>query len=157
MSDVNTIDEIDVEQYHEVKEIIEKCYVKNKHIHLELKKPSKDTIIVTIKHNYTAFRKEIERLLKEKSVEDKDAKNILLVIDNNHKIIYKDNYLQNIKQQDTDFMDKDSESDPSDPSDPQEIKNITVSECIRQNSGTVKVIGSIMSVSEPYKVIIQDF
>ena len=74
MSEIDNIDVISIEQYSEVKEIIEKCYIKNKNIYIELKKPSKDTVIVTIKHNYTEFRKEISRLLKEKNVEEERCK-----------------------------------------------------------------------------------
>ncbi len=106
MNNQSNIDIIDIKPYPEVREIVERCYVKNKHIYIELKKP-KDIVIATIKGEYTTFRKEIERLLKQKGVDDKDANKILQVVDNSYKIIYKDN-VQNNEQQNIHPINKDS-------------------------------------------------
>ena len=147
---------LDLELYPELKGIVEKPFVRNKDFHIQLKKPVAK-IIVTIKSDYTAFRKEIERLLREKGVEIDDRKNILNFIDCSHDIIYKDTLDDFPVQGDS---KNDFESDPSDPSDPpkqkdtqEKTKIVNISECLKKHSGPVTVSGNIVGLSEPFKMI----
>jgi hypothetical protein len=65
MSYNNLANVIDIELSPDTKEIVSRVYKKNKNLYILLNEP-KNTIIVTIKPDYTSFRKEIGKLLKEK-------------------------------------------------------------------------------------------
>ena len=91
----NSVEYIDIGLFPNLKDIVEKCFKNDKNLHIELKKPTIAKIIATIKPEYTSFRKEIERLLKEKSVEKADTKNILHMVDESDRIIYKDSNMPN--------------------------------------------------------------
>jgi hypothetical protein len=90
LTNSNGVDIIDIESYPNLVDIVEKCYIVGKNLYIELKKPKKDKIIATIKSEYTVFRKEIGKLLKEKSVAKDDSIKILDMIDNSTDVIYKD-------------------------------------------------------------------
>ena len=99
------------------------------------------------KREYTSFRKEIERLLKEKSVEKEDTKNILHMVDESDKIIYKDSEITN-KVEESDQSDQSDQSDHK-----KETKIVNVSECIKLHSERVQVTGNIVGISEPFKMV----
>ncbi len=152
----NSIDNINIGLYPNIIDIVDKCYISGKSLYIELKKDKKDIIIVTIKTDYTSFRKEIEKLLKEKHVEKEKIKDILCMVDNSHEIIYKDisttNTSTTVVVNDSDNK---SESDQSDLSDQEIIETVNVSQCLKLNSGKVQVPGNIVGISEPYKVVYQ--
>lgn len=140
----NPVEYIDIGVFPNLKDIVGTCFINGKNMHIELKKPSNTKIIATIKHEYTSFRKEIGRLLKEKNVEKEDTKNILHMVDYNHHIIYKD----------TEITNKVDESDQSDQSDQKtETKIVNVSECIKLHSERVQVTGNIVGITEPFKMV----
>jgi len=145
-----------VDKYPEVSDVLEKYYVKSNTIHLELKKPNIDKIHVTIVNDYTKLRRQIENLLKEKGVDVNDRRRILKIVDINDHLIYpvpksiaSDQRINfNEAQQSETYL-----SDSSDLSDPQDIETLTVSECIKRNSGKVKVGGNIISLSQSIKMV----
>src|SRR5215212_1546313 len=113
-------DNIDLELYPNVRDVVESAYKEGKNLYIELKKPTNAKIIATIKPDYSSFRKEIERRLKGEGVEKEDAKNILHMVDFSHDIIYKDTNVTN------DSAEK-GESDQSDHNN-KETKFVNVSE-----------------------------
>ncbi len=134
---------IDLLPYPDVGDIVDRAYLDGINLHIELKKPYNTKIIATTRKEYTAFRKEIERLLKEKNVGKEDSKKILHMVDGNHAVIYKD----------SDIATK-LESDHSDHSDHQkETKIVNVSECIKLHSERVQVTGNIVGITEPLKMV----
>lgn len=132
-----------------VQEIVDRAYVNKNLIHIDLKKPRADKVVATIKDNYTAFRRDLEKMLKEKEVNEEDRRKVLGFVDSNHEIIYPETPT---KKNGTDRKDGD-ESDLSDQDDGKEIEKVTISECIKLDSGKVQVKGDIVALSEPFKVI----
>lgn len=154
----DNIETIDTSEYTELADTVEKIYKKRKNLYIELIKPKKEIIIATIKSDFTAFRKEIERLLKEKGVDKEDAKDILHIVDNNHTIIYNDE-VSSLTANSNDLYNKNMSPDASDPSDPSdqpectEIKVVNVSECIKLHAGEIQVTGNIVGITEPFKMV----
>lgn len=139
MNNSNFIENIDIGQHP----LVEKFYKSGKDLCIELKNPTNAKIIATIKSEYTPFRKEIERLLKEKGLDKAVTKDILHMVDNSHDIIYKDTTITNK-----------AEPDHSDHSDHQkETKIVNVSECIKLHSERAQVIGNIVGITEPFKMV----
>jgi phosphotransferase system HPr-like phosphotransfer protein len=117
---------IDFSSYPNLKDVVEESFINGKNFHIRLKKPTNAKIIVTIKQEYSPFRKEIENRLKEKEVDKQDIKNILGLVDNSHEVIYKDaavatNTIAN------DLKKENPESDQSDQSDPRKKEIVSVS------------------------------
>lgn len=148
---------IDITPYLYANDIVETAFIEDGHLHLYLKL-NKAKIIVTIISKHSTFRKEIERLLKEKDVGKEDSRKILTLVDEIHSIIHKDPWDPKLEQTVTNT--KESESDLSDLSDQpkisdaeDQIKSVTISECLKLHSGKVQVIGNIVGVSEPYQMV----
>jgi len=150
----NNIESIDITPYLGLADTVDRIYISGKNLCIELKNPKKDTIIVTIRNDFTPFRKEIERLLKEKGVKKEDSRDILNIVDNNYTIIYKDNAISMPNEfNDSNNKDASDQSDQSDQSDNKEVMTVNISRCIKLDSGRVKVTGNIVGISEPYKVV----
>ena len=155
-----SIEDIDIKSDPSIAEIIEKCYIAGRNLCIKLKKPKEAKVVATIKDDYTLFRKEIEKLLKEKQVSKEDTRIILNLIDDNHTVIYKDdndndfdandeyNNADNKKEKITSI-----ESDLSDPSDLKDLEIIKVSDCLKLHRGKVKVKGNIEGISESYDLV----
>jgi DNA replicative helicase MCM subunit Mcm2 (Cdc46/Mcm family) len=131
-----------------VEEIIHRCYIRKNRILIDLKNPNADKVVATIRDDYTAFRSGLKNLLKEKGVDEEGRRKVINFVDINHEIIYrdpstKDNYPDG----------KDAKADLSDQPECNETKKLTISECIKLDSGKVQVIGDIVAISEPFKAI----
>ena len=147
MTSKDPIETIDFETHPHLKDVVEKFYINGKNLHIQLKKPTNNKVIVTIKPEYTPFRNQIERLLKDKGVDKEDAKNILQLVDDSHEVIYKDTTIAN-------NSGGKEESDQSDQSDHnKETKVVNVSECIKLHSDKVQVTGNIVGISEAFKMV----
>ena len=151
MTNNGQIRNIDIGDFSNLAEVIGKCFINGNNLFIQLKKPKEDTIIVTIKQEYTAFRKEIDKLLKEKEVDKEDAKKILFLVDNSHESIYLDNTYS------TNNGAKISKSDQPDLSDSPDLNKktiiVNVSECLKLHYGRVEVSGNIVGMSERFKMI----
>ncbi len=149
------VESIDITPYPDLADTVERIYKRGKNLYIELKKPRRATIIATIKNDFTPFRKEIERLLKEKGVDKEDTKDILNLVDDNHAVFYKDQSAA--IQNDYNNLDKKDAtpiaSDLSDLSDAQEKKIVNVSECLKLHKGEVKAAGNIVGITEPFKMV----
>ena len=151
-------EDIDLSLYPDIADTVEKVYINGKNLYIKLKKPKVSTVIVTIKTEYSLFRKEIERLLKEKEVDKEDTKDILNLVDNNHQSIYRDDYAIGPTNEVNNISNKKDvksiESDHSDHSDPEkDIQSVNVSQCLKLHSGKVQLTGNIVGISYPVKVI----
>jgi replicative DNA helicase Mcm len=150
---------IDLNLYPDLADVVEKVYIDDKNLYIKLKKPKEDFIIATIKDDYTLFRKEIERLLKEKRVDKEDTINILAIIDISHEIIYKDDTIIRSDEEYNDSNTKDTNSlktdlsDPPDLSDTKDIQIVNVSQCLKLHSGKVQLTGNIVGISDPIKLV----
>lgn len=157
MSDNNLTNVIDIKLSPDIEKIISRVYKKNKNLNILLYEP-KCTVIATIKQDYTAFRKELGKLLKEKKVHDEDSKRILNLIDDNSELLYTendDNSIAKIKNSEENASnDKVAlQNDLNDLNDHIEIKNVNVLDCLRLDSGNARVTGRLVGRSEPYKVV----
>ncbi len=158
MANDNSSENIDIEKYPDIMDIIEKCYIIGNNFFLKLKKPKESKIIVTIKTDYTSFRNQIEKLLREKGIKKEDIKNILNMVDDSNEIIYKDTITAaDFTDIDNDFENKALESDLSDLSDLQkeekDLEVVNVSDCLKLYRGKVKVKGNIEGISESYDIV----
>lgn len=144
---------IEIPVPNELDNILEESYMMGKNIYLIFKDPGK-VVIATIKQQHSTFRKEIGVLLKNKSVNTEDINRILNFIDRSHDIIYPNiNNINRDQKKLQDITGKTDTSDLSDPSDKENIEIISISECIKLDSGEVKTRGIISSISEPFKMI----
>ncbi len=153
----NKIVHIDLVNFPHVNGIIRKAFIKDKNFHLALESPN-TTVIATIRPNYSSFRMEIEKILKEKDSDKGNNKKILNFVDAIEDKLSPDPNAEILTKTDDSKMGKGSESDISDISDTsysvvQVVKTVNVSECIKLDKGRVQVKGSIFGLSEPYKVI----
>src|SRR4029078_8930502 len=133
---------IEITSYVYAKDVVETAFIENGHLHLYLK-VNNAKIIVTIRSKHSTLRKEIERLLKEKEIDKEGSRKTLTLIDEIHYILYKDPNDIGVERATTNI--KEIESDQSDSSklldDQNEIKNVTISECLKLHSGKVQVMG----------------
>jgi DNA replicative helicase MCM subunit Mcm2 (Cdc46/Mcm family) len=149
------VESIDITPYPDLADTVERIYIRGKNLYIELKKPRKDIIIVTIHFKFTPFIKEIGRRLKEKGVDKEDAKDILNLIENNNAVIYKDHSAA-ISNDYNDLDKRDvipNGSDASNASDVQEKKIVNVSECLKLHRDEVKATGNIVGITEPFKMV----
>ena len=153
MTSSHIIQYINLEQFPDILDIIEKCYVRLNVLHIEIKKPIADKVHVTIQPNYTRFRYQVERLLKEKGLSNEERIHVLRMVDNSHDLIFPESTSQTNQDNNNNHEASDQlQSDRSDTSDDQKL-DVTVSECIKLNSGKVKVEGNIISLSQPFKMV----
>jgi hypothetical protein len=160
MTSNNSIENIEIGIYPDINDIIEKCYMIGNNFFLKLKKPKESKIIVTIKTDYTSFRNQIEKLLKEKGIEKDNIKNILSMVDNSNEIIYKDTITAaGFTDVDNDFENKALESDLSDLSDLQkeekDLEVVNVSDCLKLYRGKVKVKGTLKEYQNPMTLFLK--
>lgn len=148
---------IDIAPYLYATDLIETAFIEDGHLHLHLKF-NQAKIIATIFSKHSTFRKQIEKLLKEKEFAKEDSRKILTFVDEIHSILHKDP--QEAKPERNPINTKEDESDQSDQSDQtkmseveDQIKNVTISECLKLHSGKVQVMGNIVAVSEPYQMV----
>jgi hypothetical protein len=87
MSDHNLANVIDLVLDLDLKEIVLRIYKQDKNLYISLN-DLKNIITATNKSEYTTFRKEIGKLLKEKKVHDEYSKRILNLIEDNGKLLY---------------------------------------------------------------------
>jgi DNA replicative helicase MCM subunit Mcm2 (Cdc46/Mcm family) len=138
----------------EVNDLVELSYVKGSNLYIHLKKPTIGIVIATIMPQFSSFRKEIERQLKDKDVNKQDIKKIINLIMLNHNIIYVDynSDLTNDTNESNSSCANPIQADQSDLTD-QQPKKVNVAECIHLHSGKVQVKGNIIGISEPCKVV----
>lgn len=141
---------IEINSDDDLNKFIEGAWIKDHHLYIKLKLPQENMVIITIKNQYTSFRNELEKRLKEKEIPKDILKRILRLIDNNNEYIFPDDL--SFTREDSFKSEEISCSDHSDHSDPIKIP-ISVSECIKLHEGAVKVTGNIVGISEPVKTI----
>lgn len=146
---------IDIELDSDINKIVEKCQIrKNRNLlYIEIKKLEKKAVVIAMtKQNYSVFRNEIGKLLKDKKLQESDRKKVLDFIDEKYTAIYPDNKIV-INEDEIDTRDDSKTNQENDLNDHAKIKNVRVSECLKLNSEKVKVSGNIVGRTEPYKVI----
>jgi hypothetical protein len=81
--------------------------ITKKNIHISLgTKYDKDIIVETISLNFTKFKSNLKKSLKEKGVETEDIAKIISLIENNHTLIFPD--IENAVATASDIGEKDS-------------------------------------------------
>lgn len=143
---------VDLEIPNNLIEVLKGIQVVNSNLIISLQNSKK--IIVTVHKNYSKFRNEIEKRLKDKLDDTNSAKHILQildVIDQNVDVLFMENsifekeiYQPKIYQ---------LQPDISDTSDSNKTKIVSISESIQLHSGQLRTRGTISSISEPYKLI----